>query len=1283
MKKSTFRHVCICATLMLAAAFAPVLVPHSASAQDNWAADDNLVESRKIERYQQLVDQSPEKSYAFNQLMATVGKGAAYQKLLADYEKKVAAKPNNFNLNMVLGHMYQYGGRTADALASYKKAVAIKKTPLVYMSIAAAEAENRNFEQAVSAYEAASGLNPNRDQKQEIYRALAEIALYRRDISGAKKYFAELIKLEPNSLFVRRELSQIYAQNKLWDDARNVLQDGMKSASSSDKEQIELDIAMLYEQEGRDDEALARYEALSKKLPANHWMQRQLSASIIDIARRKGNVADLIKTLETRWKSPDYNQRLELADLYEETNQPDKAIAQIEKAVASAPKQTEAHEKRIRFYRSHGQTDKMIAAQKALIKAVPDNPDYRFELYDVLMQQKKQDEAFAVLEDILKASPNDFDTQRKVAEYYQMNGRYQKSRTIYENWVKKHPSDIEALEALGDQYDADGEKKKAIATWQKIEKLPIDKATKLEFLARIYDEHGYSEEAEALYLKSLNANAKDCQAHMQYADILTRNHKQEQAVDAWKKLAQVCPISASRSVAARQIATIYKSRGAGPNAIKQFRAQCEASPDDLPGLLLFAKIAETLQMPVEAIPTVQSYLTRHPKEPDAIKALSALQAAAGDFGQASQTLQNLAQVSEVEKYDALLAMSDLDLAAGDFESAQKHLSDALQLNASDADTHERLGDVLFKRRLYEEASHNYETAFQIDSRNFAVAFKNATCLSIIGKDKEADDIYVHIVSNGNDEALMLKAAQRAIDDHSYRGSLEELANKLLPLQRSRSHKVMYLDILLQIADAQSQPYILDIRTRDAQHLYTARHALNELRDKYASVIVESLVQDDAGLSARALALSEWMATASVIQALDQKIDNAPVSEAGRMMQLDAMRAIAHAQLPAAVPVLKKYLSSQYPRALREHAIWALGLIQAPAATSELLGILDNALDSFRALAIIGLGRQNAHVDRIRKMFASDPSPMVKSVAAWALAYAKDKQSFANVHKHLEVGELTPYQLWTYAQTGDAASRILENLWCGKPETRAMAARLILTDTQDVSLATLTQPEAQGAFIQGSTTHYQSNFNLELLMNHFADLAMPQNGQNTSSKWLSNHDKAMVEIAQQIAVGSIISEPNAKNACRIQMLHDMVTPESLPRFDSNNPEERKILSQTAISIQSYLKSWLNSSDKHLATLSLRALALTNSAEMLEQSIKTAQSGSELAIRIQAVNAVAQFNSPQSQKALRELAKNDHYLVRATALSHLDPNNPDDKAVLQNAQNDAYAIVAETAKRQLHP
>ena len=70
-----------------------------------------------------------------------------------------------------------------------------------------------------------------------------------------------------------------------------------------------------------------------------------------------------------------------------------------------------------------------------------------------------------------------------------------------------------------------------------------------------------------------------------------------------------------------------------------------------------------------------------------------------------------------------LALVDVDLAQGKLESARSHLESALQLDANDAETHERLGDVLVEMRLYRDAINAYETARQIDANSDAVAMK--------------------------------------------------------------------------------------------------------------------------------------------------------------------------------------------------------------------------------------------------------------------------------------------------------------------------------------------------------------------------------------------------------------------------------------------------------------------------------------------------------------------------------------------------------------------------------
>ena len=1264
------------ALIVAAFSFLPSATSH---AQEDWATNDSSFEARKIERYKQLVDQSPEKSYAFTQLMATVGKGAAYQSLLAEYRKKADAKPGNFNLRMVLGHMYQYGGRTNEALAEYRKALDIKKTPLVYIAIGAAEAENRNYDPAVAAYEAAAELKPSREQRQEIWRALAEIALYRRDLDRAKKCFAELIQIEPNSLFVRRELAQIYEQNRMYAEARDVLQDAVKIASANEKDQLALDIAGLYESEGNDDEALKRYEALSAKLAGSHWMQRELNARIIDIYRRKGDVRELAARFEKQWKSPTYQQRLELADLFVDAGDPTKALDHLKKAVASSPKSPEAYERLIRFYKSQGQLDAMYETRRTLIKQFPGNPDYRFALYEDYQAERQLDKAFAVLEETQKKFPSDFEVLRRIAEEWRIHGRGQKAQAIYESWLKKHPSELDAIEALGDYYDTDGQRKKAVETWRKIENLSIDKPTKLETLARIYAEHGYTDEAEELYRNYVALSPKDCLVLSQYADILTTNGKIDQSADAWEKLALTCPNDATVANASRQIARIYESRGMKQKAMSQFRGKCEANPHDPARFVLFAAVARAFSVPAEAIPTLEGRDPDDRGSADVLRALHTLYAEAGDLDMARQTLQKLGAISEGERRESLIEMAALDVTSGDLEAAQEHLQEALRLNANDAETHEKLADVQIRRRFYEEAANNYETAFQIDDHNWQVAFKHATTLSILGKTKEADDLYVRIVRESTDESLSLRAAQRAIDDHAWLGTLDALAKELLPLLRSPKRHALYMDILLSVAQAQAQPLVLKLTTQDARHSAAARLALRDLGEQYAGLLVEATLFPEASISGRAIRLSEWLMSPTLLHVIGKKIASAPITDAGRLEQLVMVRAIAHSPLPGAVSILKPFLAGHYARALREHAAWALGLIPSAEAAAALRELTTSPLDSLRALAVVGLGRQNAHLDEIHKVLKDDPSAYVRDAAAWMLAARQYDRAYPDIRKLLRDNAKTPHQFWALqrANAENAVETILDAVWCGTPQSRQTAAGLMHTDANVDAIAQLSLVEAQGRFIHATATQYLGSLDVPMLLDHFSEISTDGAANATPARWLRENRAAFVENVKRIAT--------QKPQCRAQMLDDLVTPENAPHLNAADISQYTILVEAVRAIQPNLANWAQSTtddaSRRLAARSLRALALTKDADALAMATEIAQNHTDMGLRLDAIDAIAHFDTTEASEALRKLAEDKSYLIRAQAVSRLNPTDPKDQKVIQKASEDSYALVAETAARLL--
>lgn len=1288
----------------------------NATAQDSWNAADDALEARKIERYQQLVDQSPEKSYAFQQLMATVGKGAAYQNLLKTYENKRDKKPDSFNLWMILGHMYAYGGQTHDALKAYKHALTLRPSALAYISIADAENENRNFDEATRAYEAALEWKPTKEQQQNIWRALAEIALYRRDMPRAERCFSKLIELEPNSIFVRRELAQIYAQNKMYPEARAILEQASKlaSASANDREQLILEIGALYEVEGRLDDALSLYSSTSNKLPNNHWMQRELIARMSGIYRQQGNLNAFVDILDKKWTSPSYDQRLELADLYDEIAQPENAQKQIQAAIKAAPKRTEAREKLVDFHRSHGELAKMLDAQNALLQIAPHNFDYVRNLFESYSQNQQNDKAIQTLDHAAKTFSDDFDALHQIAQAYQNLGFASKALNIYENWIKKHPYDPEALEILGNLYDENDQKQKALTTWQKIEKAPIDSNTKLEILARIYDEHGLSSKAQSIYEEYAKANPKDCQMQMQYADLLTRNRDNTKAIEVYEKTAATCLSQPVRAACARRVAQIIQDNASKSKSILQYKGRIEDSPNDLALILFFAQISSALDAPEEAIPILESYLERNGNDADILRAIYDLALETADYNRARNALLQMATISETTKREALIATAEIDIKQGNLDHARQNLEDALKLNANDADTHERLGDVLLKLRLYRDAANVYETAFQIDATRYAVAFKNATCLSILALDDEADALYIRIAQESTDEALALKAAQRAIDDMSWRGGLDELARDFLPLLRSKQRKTLFIDILLKIADAQTRPLILKLKTFDPASLYSVKFNLKQLAEKYSQTLVEGLLSDDASLSSQALELCEWLSSPSVILVLAKKIDQAPQNDSGKDLQIRALRAIAHAQSPAAVEALHSWLAPRFTRAVREHALWALGLINTPKAAEILLDQIDSPLDSFRALAVIGLARHKAHLEAIQNKLRSDPSPLVKNASAWALAYHKVENAKNDILTQIDENNLKPYQLWVLNRIDEdnAPKRLIHALWNASNATRKMAIQLIQTENNDADLTQMTQSEILGAFLKSDASFYMSNVDIDALLDNFAHLSVsPQNAETINHdtispnalqintkfddtknpsiySWLKAHESELLA-----EIKHIISQAPSQDALldksddpQKRLLRDLWMPNSPLEIDPDNPEQREWQQKIARHIQDTLETWLTPHNTR-ATLAMRALASTNDDRAVQKLIDTIQSDDDknddnrTYFQIQAINALNLSNHPRARDFIIELSTNTDLLIRAAAVTCLDPDSPKERGALQNAAADPFPIVAQTAKHKL--
>lgn len=1301
------KKICIACTLGLMFGMAFMDMP--AQAQD-WSASDDSIEARRIERYQQLVDQSPEESYAFNQLMQATGKGAEYEKLLRTYENKVAKSPSNYNLRMVLGHMYRYGGRLDQAMASYREAEKIKSTALVALSIAKVETESRNYAEAAQAYERALKLTTSKDQKIEILRAMAEIAVSRRDMKTAQDCFSQLIALD-DSVFLRRELAQLYAQNRMYAEARDILEKAksIRGLSADEKYRIDLDIGALWEQDRRDDEAARVYEALDAQLSASHWMKREIASRRIEMARRTGKIDDLLKVLETQWKSPTLEQRLELAQLYDETGRTSDAENQYKKAISAKPDNAEAREKYISFLKSHGKT---AEANKARVERLKNKNfssvfEYHYDLYEAYVQQKHIDDAIKVLDQARQEFKNDFDILQRIAEAYMVHGRSSKALEIYQTQVTNNPDDINAIEALGDYYDIQGSRQLALSTWKKIENVAMDNTTKFEMLARIYDEHGFMDEAIALYAKVVKENPTDCQLLRSYAETLARANRTEDAVESYEKMSDICQSEAMTQIAARSVADIQRSKGNADKAMDKAIKRAKASPSEASRTRFAAMLALALNMPEKAIPVMEAYTKSHPKDADMAQNLVSLYNAANMDEKARVLLESLAtQSSTSARRSALIALADFYDGHGEFEEAQKSLAQALDIDSNDAETNERMGDVLTKRRLYADAANYYQVASLIDSQNSSYAFKYATSLSMNGKDEEADAIYLNIVSNSTDDALILRSAEHAIDYHAWKGDLEKLEVAWRPLMFSIQRRELYVTLLLKIAQLQAQPHILNIKTLPARSSLASRHALSEIAIRHSRAVTAALTADDLSLPAQGLSAAEWYASPNVIDTLVGMFDPTATNALKREQQIVAVRAMAHAQRPSAVPLLTKvYEDSLYTRSLREHALWALGLIPSAESQKALTKALDAPLDTFRMLAILGLVRQNAYSQRIEEIATNDPSRRVQNIAAWAVAIAGPEKALNKVVSSLQpayeadqfaetLSKATsdnstdtvfhPYQLWMLSRVDSeiAAQRILEVRWLVSGTLHTMAAQVIQSNDVMTDISLMTTFEAQDLIFGKKPGFYDNSVAIEAFLD---DTVLHSEASSDGTvAWFSQHKDALAKAITAVLSGKSDAR---HDAARIRLADDLTNPYSPFAAALEKDDVQQVVRDALLKGKPQLSQWLSACDGTCsqeqidrATTALRLIGRYDLGATPE-IINVASTSKNKTMQFAAIQALGLSKDPGARNALLTLSRHEDWLVRTTAIENLDPHQTAEAERLREALQDDFAMIRDVAKRRL--
>jgi tetratricopeptide (TPR) repeat protein len=258
--------------------------------------------------------------------------------------------------------------------------------------------------------------------------------------------------------------------------------------------------------------------------------------------------------------------RLALAQVYAQENRPADSEALLVKLIALKPKES-AHRLRLaQYYVRLHQTDAAEATLRKAVKDLPADHDLKIALIDFLAVARSRDTAETELKRMIAAAPDDLEIKFALARFYEGGQQMAQAEGVYQQVIDrqgldsdglsardrlatlrarrgddagalalvsevlaKSPRDDDALLIRGDIALARQDPRSAIADLRAVLRDQPNAVGVLRILARAHLANGEPAVAEETMRHAVEANPKDAALRLDFAELLVRLNKPDQA----------------------------------------------------------------------------------------------------------------------------------------------------------------------------------------------------------------------------------------------------------------------------------------------------------------------------------------------------------------------------------------------------------------------------------------------------------------------------------------------------------------------------------------------------------------------------------------------------------------------------------------------------------------------------------------------------------------------------------------------------------------------------------
>jgi tetratricopeptide (TPR) repeat protein/HEAT repeat protein len=952
-----------------------------------------------IERYTKIVLAQPGAPFPLQRLAQLYrDKDGNLAGFVKDFEARAAqASPEQYAATVTLAGIYKVDGRADEAIKTYETAIALKSTdPVALLALARLLQDRGETTNARKRYEEALALQTVPADKELTLRTLMTLALDAKDWAGAKTFHAQLVKMQPQSLFVKGELGRELFQRAEYEKAEAEFKDLVSSAAGDNRALAPAlkDLGKAQAKAHKNQEAIA---TLKKALAASGQeaaVRAEIYETITEIHRADQQLPILIQQIEDEHPT-DFARLAILGALYEETGESAKALATYGRALAVNPKHIDLRLKMIRVLQSQGELDKAIAEYEALIRAAPNNPQFVFEQCEALMQRGDRARALKLLTELEARGQNDEEVLSRLADFYGRIGEGERSLKVLTRLSGIGTNDPGHLVDLGDRHFQDGNTPLAMQTWRRILTTVTPRARALAALGDVYLEHDMIQDALASFREAVQLEPQTLGYKKQLASALERSKSYRESRVIWQELAEKAKASGDRILAREarsRIVSLWGFEHVLDAQVAPLQQKFGASPPDVEAGRMLAEVQLHLRKPSDAETTLRKVVQFAPGDADSYLALERVLVQENKLDAAIVVLEKLVAVDPKSARQIYQRMAQYAFSINHDDDAIKFAARAVELNPDDAEGHRRLGEMYRQKQDTDHAIVEFRAAIAKNDRLFIVYLELADLLLTKGQGDEADRLFRRVVRGAPDEELISRAARLSMQINLGKGTLESLEQELLPLAIGNPQRKVYRRLLVEIYGNLTFALVQRVKHGIGKEADEARAALQRIGGRAVKPLLDALADGDAGQQRVAIDVLGYVQNKNASAALFAFA----IGQADGPLRTRAMLACGALRDSALLP---KYESLLFPKvdggggeamasdAIARAASWAVARLNDKRAIPLLRRLAQSGTPGMRAFAVLGLGalKDKASVPLIAQTSRSlEAGTEARAAAAYAL-----------------------------------------------------------------------------------------------------------------------------------------------------------------------------------------------------------------------------------------------------------------------------------------------------------